>query len=227
MLVIQRPTVEAVGEARGQPPAVRRRPARARLRPHPRQLAAPHPAVVDPRRGRSRRCASTTPSTSSTPSPASPRTSPTSSSTSRTSCSRRTSDEPVTLRLDVRGPADVTAGDIQRPADVEILNPDLHIATLNAKGRLAIDLTVEQGRGYLSADRNNAAPHDRRDPGRRDLLAGAPGDVRRSSPPASSSRPTTTASSSTSRPTARSRPREALASAGATLRSLVEPRRRR
>jgi DNA-directed RNA polymerase subunit alpha len=37
---------------------------------------------------------------------------------------------------------------------VEILNPDLHIATLNAKGRLAADLTVEQGRGYLSADRS-------------------------------------------------------------------------
>jgi DNA-directed RNA polymerase subunit alpha len=65
-----------------------------------------------------------------------------------------TSDEPVTLRLDVRGPADVTAADIQTTADVEILNPDLHLATLNAKGRLAIDITVERGRGYVSADRN-------------------------------------------------------------------------
>src|SRR4051812_2169667 len=65
-----------------------------------------------------------------------------------------TSDEPVTLRLDVRGPADVTAGDIQTTADVEILNPALHIATLNAKGRLAIDIPVERGRGYVSADRN-------------------------------------------------------------------------
>src|SRR3954466_6545409 len=65
-----------------------------------------------------------------------------------------TSDEPVTLRLDVRGPADVTAGDIQTTADVEILNPALHIATLNGKGRLAIDITVERGRGYVSADRN-------------------------------------------------------------------------
>jgi DNA-directed RNA polymerase subunit alpha len=64
------------------------------------------------------------------------------------------SDEPVTLRLDVRGPADVTAGDIQTTADVEILNKDLHIATLNNKGRLAIDITVERGRGYVSADRN-------------------------------------------------------------------------
>src|SRR5687768_11451024 len=64
------------------------------------------------------------------------------------------SDEPVTLRLDARGPAEVTAGDIQTTSDVEILNPELHIASLNTKGRLAIDLTVERGRGYVSADRN-------------------------------------------------------------------------
>src|SRR6187399_2071872 len=63
-------------------------------------------------------------------------------------------EEAVTLRLDARGPADVTAADIECPADVEILNKDLHIATVNGKGRLAIDLTVEQGRGYLSAERN-------------------------------------------------------------------------
>jgi len=64
------------------------------------------------------------------------------------------SEEPVTLRLDVRGPAEVTAADIQTTADVEILNKDLHIASLNAKGRLAIDITVERGRGYVSAERN-------------------------------------------------------------------------
>jgi DNA-directed RNA polymerase subunit alpha len=64
------------------------------------------------------------------------------------------SEEPVTLRLDKRGPADVTAADIQTTADVEMLNPDLMLATVNAKGRLALDLTVEQGRGYLSAERN-------------------------------------------------------------------------
>jgi len=63
-------------------------------------------------------------------------------------------EEPVTLRLDARGPGEVTAADIQTTADVEVLNPELHIATVNAKGRLAIDLTVEQGRGYLSAERN-------------------------------------------------------------------------
>jgi DNA-directed RNA polymerase subunit alpha len=63
-------------------------------------------------------------------------------------------DEPVTLRLDVRGPATVTAGDIVATADVEILNPELVIATVNSKGRLAADITVERGRGYVSADRN-------------------------------------------------------------------------
>ncbi len=71
------------------------------------------------------------------------------------------SDEPVTLRLDARGdargPKAVTAGDIQTTADVEILNKDLHLATLNGSGRLAIDLTVEKGRGYVSADRNKTS----------------------------------------------------------------------
>ena len=65
------------------------------------------------------------------------------------------SDEPVTMRLDARGAGAVTAGDIECPADVEVLNGDLHLATLNSKGRLAIDLTVEQGRGYLSSNRED------------------------------------------------------------------------
>lgn len=63
-------------------------------------------------------------------------------------------DEAATLRLDVRGPATATAGDIQMPPEVEVLNPDLHIAQLNERGRLAVDITVERGRGYVSADRN-------------------------------------------------------------------------
>jgi DNA-directed RNA polymerase subunit alpha len=66
---------------------------------------------------------------------------------------RSESPEPVILRLDKRGPAEVTAADIQTTADVEILNPDLHIASVNGKGRLALDITVEQGRGYMSVDR--------------------------------------------------------------------------
>ena len=67
------------------------------------------------------------------------------------------SDEPVTVRLDVRGPADVTAGSIQVTSDVEILNPDLHLATLNKSGRLALDITVTKGRGYRSADANKVS----------------------------------------------------------------------
>ena len=65
------------------------------------------------------------------------------------------SEEAVTARIDVRGAADVTAADIECPADVEVLNGSLHLATLNTKGRLAIDLTIEQGRGYLSSKRED------------------------------------------------------------------------
>jgi DNA-directed RNA polymerase subunit alpha len=67
------------------------------------------------------------------------------------------SDEPVALRLDARGAADVTAADIQTTADVEILSPELHIASLNAQGRLALDITVAKGRGYVSADANKTS----------------------------------------------------------------------
>ncbi len=63
-------------------------------------------------------------------------------------------EEPVTLRLDTRGPADVTAGDIQPHPDVEVLNPEAPIATLNRSGRLAVDITVARGRGYVSAEEN-------------------------------------------------------------------------
>src|SRR3954466_11614501 len=68
-----------------------------------------------------------------------------------------TSEEEVPLRLDVRGPKVVTARDIQTTSDVEILNPDLPIANVNATGRLALDLSVEQGRGYASADKTKRA----------------------------------------------------------------------
>jgi DNA-directed RNA polymerase subunit alpha len=61
-------------------------------------------------------------------------------------------DEAIILRLDVRGPAEVTAADIRTTSDIEILNPDLHIATVNGSGRLAMELTVERGRGYIAAE---------------------------------------------------------------------------
>jgi DNA-directed RNA polymerase subunit alpha len=54
----------------------------------------------------------------------------------------------------VQGPADVTAADVIVPAGVEVLNPDLHIATINKKGRLDMELVVGRGRGYVSAERN-------------------------------------------------------------------------
>jgi len=61
---------------------------------------------------------------------------------------------PKTLRLSVSGDREVTARDIKTDGSVEIVNPDLHIASINAKGRLAVDVTVERGRGYASADKN-------------------------------------------------------------------------
>src|SRR5580658_2240633 len=63
-------------------------------------------------------------------------------------------DEPVVLRCDKRGPSDVTAGDFQLTANVEVLNPELHVASLNGKGRLAMDVTVERGSGYVAAERD-------------------------------------------------------------------------
>jgi DNA-directed RNA polymerase subunit alpha len=129
-------------------------------------------------------------------------------------------DHPVTVRLDMRGPAEVTAGDIQATADVEILNPDLHLATLNDKGRLAIDITVEQGRGYVSADRNNASatigviPIDSIfSPVRRVTFSVEPTRVEQST---NFDRLMLDIETDGSIP-----PREALASAGQTLRSLV------
>tara|TARA_Y100000768_G_scaffold256596_1_gene195098 strand:+ start:9677 stop:10633 length:957 start_codon:yes stop_codon:yes gene_type:complete len=62
------------------------------------------------------------------------------------------SDEPVAVRLDVSGPCDLTAGDVDWGTDVECVNPDLHIATLSNDGRLAVDITVQDGRGYLSSE---------------------------------------------------------------------------
>jgi DNA-directed RNA polymerase subunit alpha len=65
-------------------------------------------------------------------------------------------DEPVVMYLRKQGPGTVTAADIAPPAGVEVHNPDLHIATLNGKGRLEMELTVERGRGYVSAAQNVA-----------------------------------------------------------------------
>ena len=63
-------------------------------------------------------------------------------------------DEPVSAYLKAKGPADVTAGDIQPPAGVEILNSDLHIATLARGANLELELVVQRGVGYVPAERN-------------------------------------------------------------------------
>jgi DNA-directed RNA polymerase subunit alpha len=60
-------------------------------------------------------------------------------------------DEPVPMYLRKRGPGLVAAADIAPPAGVQVHNPGLHIATLNSKGELEMELTVERGRGYVSA----------------------------------------------------------------------------
>ena len=66
-------------------------------------------------------------------------------------------DEPVVMYLRKQGPGAVTAADIAPPAGVEVHNPDLHLATVNAKGKLEIELVVERGRGYVSAVLNKQA----------------------------------------------------------------------
>ena len=63
-------------------------------------------------------------------------------------------DEPVVMYLRKQGAGEVTAADIVPPAGVEVHNPDLHIATINGKGKLEMELTVERGRGYVSAVQN-------------------------------------------------------------------------
>jgi DNA-directed RNA polymerase subunit alpha len=69
-------------------------------------------------------------------------------------------DKPKLLRLDVRGKREVTAADIQQDAEVDILNPDLHIATLDRKdAHLAMELVVERGKGYVPAERHRKSEH--------------------------------------------------------------------
>src|SRR4030081_923769 len=69
-------------------------------------------------------------------------------------CLRSFTEDPVTLTLDVKGPAEVHASDIQTPSDVEVINPDLYICTIAERGHLRMELTVERGKGYVPADRN-------------------------------------------------------------------------
>ena len=177
VLIAQRP--DPVGRGRRRVPfAVRHRAAGAGLRLHPRQLAASHPAVVDPRclghqhQGRHRPARVLDHRRRQGgrhrdhPQPQGPRrllastTSP-----SRCTCASRV-------------PGEVTAADIAPPAGVEVHNPDLKIATLNDKGKLEMELVVERGRGYVSRGAEQGRrQRDRPDAGRLDLPPGAQGDL--------------------------------------------------
>jgi DNA-directed RNA polymerase subunit alpha len=64
---------------------------------------------------------------------------------------------PKTLRIDANGEGVICARDIKTDADVEILNPDLYIATLNSDGRLYMDIVVNKGRGYVPSEKNKSA----------------------------------------------------------------------
>lgn len=72
---------------------------------------------------------------------------------------RSFSDRPVRLVIEASGEGRVTAGDLQVPADVEIVNPELHLATLDSPdARLTAELTVSRGKGYVPADQSEGLP---------------------------------------------------------------------
>ena len=129
-------------------------------------------------------------------------------------------DEPVVITLDIKGPAEVTAANIPCPAGVEILNKSQRIATLSPKGRLVVDLTVERGKGYSSSDRDTrkvigVIPIDAIfSPVRRCTYTVEPTRVEQSTNYDKIILDIETDGSI--------EPREALASAGATLRNLVD-----
>ena len=67
------------------------------------------------------------------------------------------SDEPKTVYIEASGECEVTAGDIKADSEVEILNPELHLATLGSDASLSIELTIDHGRGYVPADKNKGS----------------------------------------------------------------------
>ena len=77
-------------------------------------------------------------------------------------CAKLYTDQIKTVTVDAIGPCEVTAGDIKCDDEVEIVNPDLHIATLSEGAHLKMQLTLEKGRGYVSADRNKQLALERK-----------------------------------------------------------------
>ncbi|MGI6091766.1 MAG: DNA-directed RNA polymerase subunit alpha [Negativicutes bacterium] len=74
-------------------------------------------------------------------------------------CLKSYTDETVVLRVEWTGEGEVTAGDIVTGPDIEILNPELHLATVADGGTLNMEITVERGRGYVPADKNKRPDH--------------------------------------------------------------------
>ncbi len=66
-------------------------------------------------------------------------------------------DGAKTVRIDATGPCEVTAGSIEADSDIEILNPEWHIATLSEGARLVMELTFDRGRGYVPGERNKSS----------------------------------------------------------------------
>ena len=134
---------------------------------------------------------------------------------------RLDSDEPAVLRLDAQGPGEVTAGQFTQTADVEVLSEDLVVATLSQNGRIGMEVTIEKGRGYLTAEGNKASatvgqiPVDSIfSPVRRVSFEVEPTRVEQSTDFDRLTLEIETDGSMS--------PREALASAGGTLRNLIQ-----
>tara|TARA_B100000953_G_scaffold158978_1_gene131405 strand:+ start:603 stop:1541 length:939 start_codon:yes stop_codon:yes gene_type:complete len=130
-------------------------------------------------------------------------------------------DDPVVLRLEAQGPGEATASQFSESTDVEVLNLDLVVATLSQKGRLDMEVTIEKGRGYLSAEGNKVSttvgqiPVDSIfSPVRRVSFEVEPTRVEQSNDFDRLTLEIETDGSMS--------PREALASAGGTLRNLIQ-----
>ena len=63
-------------------------------------------------------------------------------------------DEPKTVYIEASGEGEISAGDIKEDAEVEVLEPDMHIATLGPGATLNMELTISHGRGYVPAEKN-------------------------------------------------------------------------
>ena len=130
-------------------------------------------------------------------------------------------DDVVSVRVDMKGPKEVKASDIALPAGVEFINGNQHVATLSAKGSLSLELTIERGKGYLGSDRDSGrktigvVPVDALfSPVRRVSFEVEPTRVAQSTNYDNLILDIETDGSIT--------PSEALASAGATMRNLLE-----